>query len=359
MKKYLIALCGALALVAAAALLGSCSGGSHGDGGSGNGRSSFHGDGSGHRSSGAPAEAACTAPGFLVPGDKIALVSTSFTAIPEYVDSAAAVIRSWGFQPVVGPNVGKTFHGAYAGTPAQRAADLKWALGDPSIKAIICNRGGYGAIHLLDLLDESDFRSNPKWLVGYSDVTTLHGMSVRSGVMSIHGAMGVSLVRHGGTDSTAVMLRDLLTGKVPGYQLEPHPDNIPGSATGVLVGGNLLTLTPVLGTWADATAGEDFILFLEEIEENYSHIDRQMNALLLSGVLDRCKGVILGEFTDCEANMEYDSVEQMLCTYLKGRGIPVCCGFPAGHGEVNLPLVMGAPVSLKVTPEGSEVKFIL
>ena len=297
----------------------------------------------------------CVAPPFLKPGDKIALISPSFCMPLEEIDSAAAVIRSWGFEPVIGAGVEKCYRGQYAGTPEERLEDLRWALRDTSIKAIICNRGGYGTIHLVDMMNEEDFSASPKWLVGYSDISTFLGMSVRSGVMCIHGAMGCSFLKNAGQDISCTLMRDILLGSFPEYTVEAHPENIPGTAEGVLVGGNLSTFSPILGTWADATEGEGFILFIEEVEENMTHIDRMMNTLVLSGVFDRCNGVILGEFTDCEANLEYDSVEQMLCSYLSAYNIPVCCGFPAGHDKENLPLVMGAPVTLTVTDSLSRI----
>lgn len=301
----------------------------------------------------------CTVPPFLSSGDKIALLTPSYTTSMENVDSAAAVISSWGFEPVIGPNVGKSYLGDYAGTPEERVADLRWAFQDPSIKAILCIRGGYGTIRFVDMMSPEDFSASPKWLVGYSDITTLHEMETRSGVMSLHGAMGVSLIPHGGKDHSSALMRDVLTGRIPEYSVDPHPENIFGSAVGTLVGGNLCTFSPILGTWADATSGKDFILFIEEVEEDMSHIDRLMNTLILNGVFERCKGVILGEFTDCGANLEFDSVEQMLCSYLKDYNIPVCCGFPAGHDEVNLPLVMGAKVSLSVSEAGSQIRFLM
>lgn len=299
----------------------------------------------------------CSAPAFLTPGDKIALLSPSFNTPRENIDSAAAIIRAWGFEPVVGPNVDKLYRGKYAGTPEERVEDLRWALQDPSVKAILCNRGGYGTIRFVDLMNQEDFRAHPKWLIGYSDITTLLEMETRSGVMSIHGAMGCSLLKNLGQDHSSTLMRDILMGSVPEYTVDPHPQNIPGMASGILVGGNLCTFSPILGTWADATAGEGFILFIEEVEENMSHIDRLMNTLILNGVFDRCKGVILGEFTDCEANLEFENVEQLLCSYLDDYGIPVCCGFPAGHDIANLPLVMGARVTLTVSDSGSRIRF--
>ena len=299
----------------------------------------------------------CVQPDFLKPGDKIALISPSFFTSRENVETASAILREWGFEPVVGPNVGKEYLGAYAGTLDERLSDLEWALRDRSIKAILCNRGGYGTIQLARALPLKKLAAHPKWLIGFSDITTLHGMENRAGVMSIHGTMCSLMAKSRGQGMTNTLLRDLLFGTVPEYEVPAHPLNQPGHATGTLVGGNLYTFTPVLGTEADATLATDFILFIEEVEENMSHIDRQINTLILNGVFDRCKGVVLGEFTDCEANLEYDSVEEMICSYLKDYDIPVLCGFPAGHDDVNLPLIMGAPVTLDVTPDGATLSF--
>ena len=146
-------------------------------------------------------------------------------------------------------------------------------------------------------------------------------------------------------------------GKVPYYQVPAHPQNITGKATGVLVGGNICTFAPNVGTQADATLGKDIILFIEEVGESMHNIDRQFNILAMNGVLDRCKGVILGEFAGCGSEFTYESVEAMLCNYLKDWNIPVLCGFPAGHGDVNLPLVMGAPVTIDVRADGATVQF--
>ncbi len=299
----------------------------------------------------------CMAPAFLSPGDKVALISPSYFTPMENVDTTAMVLREWGLVPVVGQNVGETYLGKYAGTPKERLSDLLWALHDPTIKAILCNRGGYGTIQLVDLLPLKEMTDNPKWLIGFSDITTLHGMENRAGVMSIHGTMSSLIAPHHGKDLSSTLVRDILMGTIPQYEIPPHPQNRYGKASGVLVGGNICTFAPVIGTAADVTAGEDLILFIEEVEENMHNIDRLFNTLILNGILERCKGVILGEFTDCAANLDYESVEEMLVSYLKDYGIPVCCGFPGGHGDVNLPLIMGAPVELEVTPEGSTLSF--
>ena len=303
----------------------------------------------------------CVKPDYLKAGDKVALISPSYFTPMENVTKTADVLRAWGLEPVIGPNVGKVVDGKYAGTVAERVSDLRWALSNPDIKAIICNRGGYGTIQLIDQLTLAEIKAAKKWIVGFSDISTLHGLWVRAGVMSIHGTMS-SFLAKGGTDETSTLMRDLLLGKVPRYEVSSHAQNIQGHASGVLVGGNICTFAPNLGSQADATKGKDIILFVEEVEESMHNIDRQMRILQMNGVLNRCKGIILGEFTDCgtefkDANGETISVEAMLHTLLAQYNIPVLCGFPAGHGDVNLPLVMGAPVILDVRQDGATLQF--
>ena len=298
----------------------------------------------------------CVKPDYLKAGDKVALISPSYFTPMENVEKTAAVLRSWGLEPVVGPNVGKVVDGRYAGTVAERVSDIRWALNDPTIKAIICNRGGYGTIQLINQLTLAELKASPKWLVGFSDISTLHGLFTRAGVMSIQGTMS-SFLAKGGTDTTSTLMRDLLLGKVPHYELPAHSQNITGKATGTLVGGNLCTFAPNLGSQADATMGKDLILFVEEVEESMHNIDRQMRILQMNGVLDRCKGIILGEFTDCGNEFTYESVEAMFNKMLKAYNIPVLCGFPGGHGDVNLPLVMGSNVTIDVRTDGATLQF--
>ncbi len=298
----------------------------------------------------------CQRPPYLKAGDKVALVSPSYSTPMENVEKTSEVLRGWGLVPVVGGNVGKLDAGKYAGTKKERASDLRWAFANPEIKAIICNRGGYGAIHLLDEMKLQDFSANPKWLVGFSDITTLHGLLQNAGVMSIHGTMS-SFLAKGGQDASSLLMRDMLMGQMPRYEVSAHPKNIIGKARGVLVGGNICTFVPLLGTKADATAYKDIILFIEEVGESMHNLDRQLNILKLNGVLNRCRGVVLGEFADCKQDLDFESVEQLYHQYFKEYNIPVLCGFPGGHDTVNLPLVMGAPVTIDVRNDGATLSF--
>ncbi len=298
----------------------------------------------------------CVKPAYLTTGDTVALISPAYYTPMENVEATANVLRSWGLVPVIGPNVGKVVDGKYAGTVDERASDILWAFNEPSIKAIICNRGGYGTIQLIDHIPLAELTASPKWLVGFSDISTLHGLLSRAGVMSIHGTMS-SYLANGGTDETSTMMHDLLMGQVPCYHLPAHTQNITGVASGVLVGGNLCTIAPNVGSQADATMGQDLILFVEEIGESMHNIDRQMRILQMNGVLDRCKGIILGEFEGCGSEFTYENVEEMIRQLVEPYGIPLLCGFPAGHGDVNLPLVMGAPVTIDVRNDGATLTF--
>ena len=290
-------------------------------------------------------------------GDGVALVSPAYRAPMESVEATAEVLRGWGFEPVVGAHAARLEAGRYAGTEQERLADLRSAFGDPQIKAILCNRGGYGTLRLLESLRGEDFSAAPKWLIGYSDITTLLAMETCAGVAGIHGPMCTHIGPAGGGDRSSLLLRDLLLGEVPCYELPAHPQNRPGKAFGTLVGGNLCTFVPLLGTWADPTLEGPFVLFVEEVEESMHHIDRLFCMLRLRGVLERCAGVVLGDFTDCGAEFDYGSVEAMLLRFLEPYDIPVLCGFPAGHGTENLPLVMGAPVTVEVRGDGASLRF--
>lgn len=301
----------------------------------------------------------CVAPAYLKPGDKVALISPSYYSSMETALAAADTLRSWGYEPVIGPNVGKKYLEHYAGTVEERLADLRWALKDPDIKAILCLRGGYSTLHLVEGLPLKKLAASPKWLIGYSDITTLLSMEACAGVMSIHGVMGCNIAKQNSVNvqQSCTLLRNLLQGQVPRYELPAHKENILGRAKGTLVGGNLATFAPLLCSQVNEIGQSDIILFVEEVEETHHNIDRLFNMLKMSGVLAHCKGIILGDFTDCTNDVGYESVEAMLRQYIEPYHIPLLCGFPAGHEKLNLPLVIGAPVTMEVREDGATLSF--
>lgn len=299
-----------------------------------------------------------TAPAFLKKGDKIALLSPSYTTPDSTIQKTADVLEDWGFKPVIGKSVGKVEAGKLAGTAEERAEDFENALKDTSIKAILCNRGGYGSIQLVDLIDPQLVKKNPKWVIGYSDVTTLHAMQTKAGVMSIHGTMSSSIAKTEGKDENSTLLRDLLKGEVPTYKVPKHKYNQKGKAEGILVGGNMATFVPIIGASdIDVLQNDGIILFMEEIGENLRNIDRMFHSIELHGVMENVRGVILGEFVSSGTDLDYESTEAMLSKYLKEYDIPVICGFPAGHDDINVPIVMGSKVKMEVTSDGATVSF--
>ena len=296
-------------------------------------------------------------PSFLEKGNGIAIISPSYRMEPSLLESALDAVRDWGYEPVAAPclNVGD---GQYAGDANVRASDLIWVLKNERVKAILCSRGGYGAIHLLGRVPSDMFRINPKWLVGYSDITTLHAMSVASGVESLHGMMLSSFEKDSGHVSSEALF-SLLTGSVPSYGLPADKFNVHGSARGRMVGGNFITVNSLFGTDYDFLGGdEEVILFVEEVEESMHAIDRLFNVLMLRKNFNRVKGIVFGQFTDCPADLPYGSVEQMLSEYLPAFDIPVAFGFQAGHGNPNLPFIEGAAVELTVDASGSRIEFL-
>lgn len=304
-------------------------------------------------------------PDYLKEGDKVAVISPSYLPNMGDVRKGMRELIRIGLVPVTGPNLGKYDPGngasgtsRYGGTVTQRTEDLLWALEDDSIKAIMCARGGYGAIHLLQTVPVEAYAAHPKWIIGYSDITSLHAACLKAGVMSIHANGCAALGNKGAGDMSNRMLLNLLTGVLPEYEWASHSLSNPGHADGILVGGNMITWETLAGSSYDLlTTDSDLILFIEEVEESMHAVDRLFNILLLSGRMDKVKGIVFGEFTDCPKDLPYDSVEHMLSQYAQKLGIPVAYSFPAGHGSENKPLIFGAPVSLDVTADSSHLRF--
>ncbi len=304
-------------------------------------------------------------PAFLNPGDTVAIIAPGYSLKEVSLARAINVLRFWGLEPVLGAEmssgndlfVPKT--NTSMGRKEGRLKDLRWALESESVKAIICARGGYGCIELLDSLTVDSFTKHPKWLVGYSDITTLHAASVSAGVMSIHGNMCGEIGDPDGPNESCDKLRSLLFGAAPAYYLPGNPLNTEGQAEGILVGGNMAILETLPGTPYDFTNKDGIILFIEEVGEPFHKLDRFFNTLKIQGKMDKIKGIIVGEFTRCSQDMPYDTAEEMLSRHTAGLGIPVCYGFPAGHGDVNMPLIEGARVGLDVSSERTMVIFNL
>lgn len=295
------------------------------------------------------------APPFLKPGDKIYILSPASHESKRAADSAYAALQRWGYFPIMGRNVTSNWHD-FAGTLAERSYDFKTALRDTSVKAIFCTIGGYGSMQLLtDSVPLEMLRQNPKWIMGFSDVTALHSAQVAAGVMSVHcnGAATMAMTR--GLDTTSRALRGILAGKMPVYQIESDELNRNGTAHGLLVGGNMSLLCAMAGTPYDMLSPEfldthDVILFIEDVHENAKHLDRMLHSLKLRGVLDKIKGLIIGQFRDTSyREYGYSSISEMLHGYLKDYPYPIVYNFPVSHWSAkNFPMIEGCPVTLIV-----------
>lgn len=285
-------------------------------------------------------------PPYLKPGDKVAIVSPAYWVPQEAILQAAEIIASWGLQPVLGPHTNNLNVNAYAGTADERAADLIWALEDDSIKAIVCSRGGYGSIHLLERIPLEYYQRHPKWIVGHGDITILLYAIAGAGVMCLHGPMAFQMASH--QEPATTITRNILFGTVPQYKIPSNPYNHVGHAEGILIGGNLSSYCSVAATKYHLPAKHDIILFVEEVEESLHDIDRLFYMLRLQPDFERIKAIIFGSFSSIKYDLQYGSVEQMLIAHLKDVDIPICCGFPVGSNSC-IPLIEGAPCSLDVT----------
>lgn len=292
-------------------------------------------------------------------GDRIAVISPSSVPTEKTVSAGCDILRQWGYEPVVGPNALNEYHG-FAGTADERAADLRWALTDSTISAIMCTRGGDGAVQLLTRIAAADFRRQPKWLIGFSDITALHSAMVQAGVMSIHGSMLHAISAQDGTDSVSVMLHNMLEGRLPTYYVDHNDLDQNGSAEGLLVGGNFSVLCGLAGSPYDCLSRQDpLILFIEDTDEEMTKVDRMLHHLEVRGVLQRLKGIIVGHFTGYKRpKNDFDDMNAMLHSYLQELNIPVCYGFPTGHKRPNLPLIEGCRVRFVVSGTGTSLTFL-
>lgn len=296
-------------------------------------------------------------PPHLQKGDKVVIVSPSSKIDKQFLKGAKKRLESWGLKVAMGKHAGSS-SGRYAGTIKQRLADLQDAMDDPKVKAILCSRGGYGAVHLIDKLDFTAFREHPKWMMGFSDITALHYLFQKNGFASLHSLMARHLTVEPEDDPSMLHLRDILFGSLPTYTCEKHKLNRQGSATGILRGGNMAVAYGLRGTPYDIPA-EGTVLFIEDVSERPHAIERMMYNLKLGGVLEKLSGLIIGQFTEYEEDKSLGKdLYGALADLVKEYDYPVCFNFPVGHVTHNLPLIEGARVEMVVGKKNVELKFI-
>lgn len=293
-------------------------------------------------------------PEYLKQNDKVVILSPSGKIDSQWVEGLKEVLESYGLLVSVAKHA-LCENGRFAGTDEERIKDLQAAIDDSDVKAIFCSRGGYGLARIIDKIDFTSLAENPKWVVGFSDITALHNALSGVGVASIHGIMAKHItLKAEGLDN----LMTMLFGGNVAYEVPAHEFNKVGEAEGELIGGNLSVLYGLRGTPLDL----DYkckILFIEDLGERLYHIDRMMQNLRLGGVFAQISGLVVGQFTDIDEDDSFSGgVYGVIRDAVKDYNIPVCFNFPAGHVDNNQPLKMGANYKLEVLKDKAILKCL-
>lgn len=283
-------------------------------------------------------------------GDKIAVVSPAGHIYPEKVAAAVTVLYNEGWLPQVMPHA-LGVNGIYSGTAAERYGDLEAAFNDSDVRAILCSRGGYGVVHIMDRLSRLDLAADPKWVIGFSDISALHALMASKGIASIHSPMAGQIML-GPDDPDTASLFAILRGERPVYTFPAHEYDRQGIADGKLIGGNVAVLADLIDTPYDVFE-PGVILFIEDVAEPIYKIERILYQLKLNGVLGKLGGLIVGQFTEYKPDDSYENMYDMIRDMTAGYSYPVAFNAPIGHVDHNIPLIESADVTLKVSPSGT------
>ena len=294
-------------------------------------------------------------PNYLQKGDTVAIVSTARKVSKKELIPALAILKNWELNVVLGNSIEAEEH-QFAGNDNLRASDFQEMLDNPKIKAIWCARGGYGTIRMLDLLDFSNFKNNPKWIIGYSDVTVLHSHLHQLGFETLHAQMPVSIETK--TAACVQTLKNSLFGNNTTITIPSEVSNVTGNAKGVLVGGNLSMLYSLCGSSSSiSTKGK--ILFIEDLDEYLYHIDRMLQNLKRNGMLDQLEGLIIGGMTQMHDNdIPFgQSSEEIILSICNDYNYPIVFNFPAGHIKDNRALILGRKAELIISKTETILTF--
>ena len=299
-------------------------------------------------------------PNYLQKGDTIAIVAPAgiLKNKEEVMDKAKQLLESWELHVVFGKNIYNQ-NNHFAGTDIERASDFQEAIDNPTIKAIIAARGGYGSVRVLDKLDYTKFKENPKWIIGYSDITAFHSHFHNLGFETLHAMMASSLSDEPEEiQQTIASFKKALFGEELKYGIPSSEYNKIGKAAGQLVGGNISLLASMLGSKSQVSVDGN-ILFIEEIGEYKYSIDRMLQSLKRAGNFENCKGIIVGDMTKIKKNTTPwgSSIEQLVLDVFKEYDFPILFNFPAGHEPDNRALILGRNILLSVEKETSTIVF--
>jgi muramoyltetrapeptide carboxypeptidase len=297
-------------------------------------------------------------PPSLKAGDTIGILSIARKIHPSEIQVAVQKFKEWGFVVKISKTIGSEYN-QFSGTDKERADALQEMLDDENIKAIACARGGYGTSRILDQIDFSSFKKNPKWICGYSDITALHAHVVKNtGIAAIHSTMPVHFHKMDQDEESIDSLRNTLKGDFLIVKSQFQELNRKGKAEGRLIGGNLSILYSLSCTPSDFEY-KNAVLFIEDVDEYLYHIDRMLVSMKRAGKLSNLKGLIVGGMTKMRDNeIPFGkTAEEIIAEHVAEFDFPVCYNFPVGHGDKNLSLIVGAEVKLKVGNEGGIVEY--
>ena len=291
---------------------------------------------------------------YLRAGDRVALAAPARAVSPEEMAPAIATLEAWGLQVVV-PDGLYERDGQLAGNDSHRTALMQSLLDDPNIAAILCVRGGYGTVRIIDQLDFTRFAQHPKWIVGYSDITVLHShIHATLGLPTLHATMPINFPTDGSPCAATESLRQALFGTPQEIVWDSHPLDRQGSAQGMAVGGNLSILYSLLGSRSQMdTRGK--ILLIEDLDEYLYHIDRMMQALRRAGMLEGLAGLVVGGLNDMHDNTIPwgHEAEEIVVEAVANHDYPVAFNAPIGHiGTANHAITLGVPLTLTIEPTG-------
>lgn len=296
-------------------------------------------------------------PPYLQPGDVIGIAAPARKISRDEMASAIRLLEEAGFVVKCSTNL----YGAenqFSGTDAARIADMDELLGDSKVKAIIAARGGYGCMRIVDAINWNYLKEQPKWIVGYSDMTVFHAhIHENFGLQTVHGTMPINFLKD--AESTQSLL-DALCGKTVNVETTADASrlNKPGIAQGELIGGNLSLLYAIQNSASDLNYNGK-VLFIEDLDEYLYHIDRMILSLKRAGKLKHLAGLIVGGMDDMKDNAVPfgQTAEEIIRSHLEDYKYPVAFGFPAGHGVKNIALKLGARVELDVDATSAHLKF--
>jgi len=298
-----------------------------------------------------------TTPAYLKKNDIIAIVCPAGYMAREKMQTCIKTLQQWGFKVKPGKTAGHQFH-YFSGTDEERLTDLQQMLDDKEVKAIFCGRGGYGLSRIIDKLDFTKFKRNPKWIIGYSDITILHAhVYNKFKIASLHAPMASAFNDGGANNEFVQSLKKAITGRKANYNCAPHSLNRNGIAEADLVGGNLSLVCHLIGSASDIST-KNKILFLEDVGEYIYNIDRMFMQLKRAGKLDLLAGLIIGGFTDMKDTVIPfgQNVYDIIFDKVKEYQYPVCFDFPVSHTERNYALKVGVKHELKVSKGKVELK---